>query len=279
MAINYRSELVGVFGCPVDENPSVVMNEAAFEAKGLNWRYITMHVEPEDLKSAFDGLRATNFRGINLTIPHKQEAMKYVDEISESAKLIGAINFVVEKDDKLIGDNTDGAGMISAFKDNNIDLTGKRMVVLGAGGASRAICVESALAGCSEIHIFNRTIKKAEEIADIINENTDCIARADEWLGTIHIPDCDILVNATSIGLYPDKSCPDIFYDDITADMFVQDVIPNPPSTLFLEKAKEQGARTSDGLSMLVQQGAIGFELWTGEDAPVDIMKKALENV
>lgn len=279
MSINYRAELVGVFGCPVDENPSVVMNEAAFDTKGLNWRYISMHVEPEDLKSAFDGLRATNFQGVNLTIPHKQEAMKYVDEISDSAKLIGAINFVKREGNKLIADNTDGAGMISAFKDNDVDLKDKRMVVLGAGGASRAICVESALAGCSEIYIFNRTVSKAEEIAEIINNNTDCKAIAGQWLETLHIPDCDIFVNATSIGLYPDKSCPDIYYDDITPHMFVQDVIPNPPSTLFIEKAREQGARTSDGLSMLVQQGAIGFQLWTGEDAPVDVMKKALEDV
>jgi len=276
MKSSYRSRLVGVFGSPVDENPSVVMNEAAFAAAGLDWRYITMLVEPQDLAAAFAGLRAMNFEGVNLTIPHKVEGMKYVDEISPGAKLIGAINHVVRKGDRLVGDNTDGKGFVESLRHAGMELTGKSIVVLGAGGASRAICVECALAGCTEIQILGRTASKAGEIADIVNNNA-CIARALPWEGTARIPACDILINATSVGLAPDPNCPDIRYEDIVPGMFVQDVIPNPLDTLFLQKARQRGAKTGSGLSMLVQQGAIGFTLWTGQKAPLEAMQRAME--
>ncbi len=277
MEKNYRAELTGVFGCPVDENPTAIMQEAAFQAKNLNWRYLILLVEPAALHTAFEGMRAMHFGGINLTVPHKVEAMKYVDELSDKAKLIGAINTVVNRNGVLYGDNTDGAGFVEGMRKNGITLIGKTAVVLGAGGASRAICVECALAGCARILLFNRTLKKAEEIAAVVNQNTACKAEAFLWEPGLRIPQCDILINATSIGLYPDPSAPDIRYEDITPDMVVQDIIPNPANTPFLQKAKARGAKVYDGLSMLVEQGAIGFKLWTGEDAPTDVMYAALE--
>ena len=277
MEKNYRAELTGVFGCPVDENPTAIMQEAAFQAKNLNWRYLILLVEPAALHTAFEGMRAMHFGGINLTVPHKVEAMKYVDELSDKAKLIGAINTVVNRNGVLYGDNTDGAGFVEGMRKNGITLNGKTAVVLGAGGASRAICVECALAGCARILLFNRTLKKAEEIAAAVNQNTACKAEAFLWEPGLRIPQCDILINATSIGLYPDPSAPDIRYEDITPDMVVQDIIPNPAITPFLHKAKARGAKVYDGLSMLVEQGAIGFKLWTGEDGPTDVMYAALE--
>ena len=277
MTKNYRVKLTGVFGSPIDENPTVVMQEAAFAAQGLNWRYVNFLVEPAGLKAAFEGLRAMQFGGINLTVPHKVEAMKYVDELSDKAKLIGAINTVVNRDGVLYGDNTDGAGFVEGMKKKGISLNGKTAVILGAGGASRASSVECALAGCSRILIVNRTLSKADEIATVVNKNTACKAEALQWETGFRIPQCDILINATSIGLYPDPNAPDICYEDIIPDMIVQDIIPNPANTLFLQKAKAQGATTYDGLSMLVEQGAIGFKLWTGEDAPTDVMYAALE--
>lgn len=277
MEKNYRAELTGVFGCPVDENPSGIMQEAAFQAKNLNWRYLNLLVEPAQLKAAFEGLRAMRFGGVNLTVPHKVEAMKYVDELSDKAKLIGAINTVANRDGVLYGDNTDGAGFVEGMRKKGVSLSGKTAVILGAGGASRAISVECALAGCARILIYNRTLYKAEEIAVVVNQNTACKAEAFVWEPGLRIPKCDILINATSIGLYPDPSVPDICYEDITPDMIVQDIIPNPANTLFLQKAKARGAVTYDGLSMLVEQGAIGFKLWTGEDAPTDVMYAALE--
>jgi shikimate dehydrogenase len=276
MAKNYRSELTGVFGYPVDENPSILMEEAAFKAMNLNWRYITMLVKPADLAAAFAALRALHFAGVNLTIPHKVEALKYMDELSEKAKLIGAVNTVVNRDGRLCGENTDGAGFVQSIQKQDVRLKGTSIVVLGAGGASRAICVECALAGAGRLTIFNRTPGKAGEIASVVNKNTACEARPAEWQGTAHIPSCSILINATSIGLYPDTACPDIYYEDIRSPMIVQDIIPNPAETEFLRRAKARGAKTCDGLSMLVEQGAIGFKLWTGQDAPTAAMYEAL---
>ena len=279
MAKNYRSRLVGLFGCPVDENPTVVMQEAAFNAKGLDWRYITMLVYPDDLKDAFLGLRSMNFNGCNLTIPHKIESMKYIDEISPNAALIGAINMVVVRDGRLTGYNTDGQGMVAGMLEAGISLENKHLTVLGAGGASRAICVECALAGAEKITVINRNIDRGAGLAELLNQKTNCKGDFIPWKGTAHIPECDILVNATNVGLFPDPSCPDIYYEDINEKMIVQDIIPNPAFTLFMKKAEEHGASTFDGLAMLVHQGAIGFKLWTGEEAPREVMKAALEKV
>ena len=277
MAKNYRAQLVGVFGCPVDENPTIAMQEAAFQAAGLNWRYLTLLVKPEDLGDAFKGLRAMNFAGINLTVPHKVEALKYVDELSEEVKLIGATNTVVNRGGRLVAYNTDGKGFVEGLRQRGVDLTGKRIVMLGAGGAARAIGVECALAGAVEIVIINRSASRGETLASLLNEKTECRASFIPWEGSAHIPPCDILINSTSVGLYPDPSCPDVVYEDIGPDMIVQDVIPNPADTLFLRRARQQGAQTFDGLSMLVCQGAIGYKLWTGQDAPVPVMLQALE--
>lgn len=272
----YRSKIVGVFGYPVDENPSVIMNEAAFKDMDIDWRYLTLMVKPEDLEQAFMGLRALNFEGINLTIPHKIAALKYIDEISQSAKLIGAINIVIRKNDILFGDNTDGKGFIAGLMEENITLQNKHITILGSGGAARAICVEAALAGCSKIHLIARTVKKAEEIIKIVNENTNCAATCEKWVENIDIDPCDILVNATSIGLYPDTNIPDINYDSVGEDTIIQDVIPNPASTKFLQIFAKRGNMIINGLSMLVGQGAIGIELWTGKKPDVEVMKKSL---
>lgn len=277
METNYRAKLTGVFGDPVDTNPSVVLQEAGFEAKNLNWRYLTLLVRPEDLGAAFDGMRAMHFSGINLTMPHKMEAMRYMDEIAPSAKLIGAINTVVLGDDgKLAGHNTDGQGMVASMREAGISLAGKRISVLGAGGAARAICVECALAGAAEITVVNRDAGRGKSIVDVLNESTDCRATYLPWNGTAKLPDCDIVVNGTNIGMYPDTGRPDIDYDVFREGMAVQDVIFNPIRTPFMLEAEKRGAKAYDGLGMLVHQGAIGFKLWTGEDAPRDVMMQAL---
>ncbi|MDO4548655.1 MAG: shikimate dehydrogenase [Clostridia bacterium] len=277
MGRNYRAQLTGVFGYPVDENPTVVMQQAAFKELGIDWRYLTILVKPSDLADAFRGLRAMNFAGINLTVPHKIEALKYVDEQALEVRLIGATNTVVNQNGRLIAYNTDGKGFVEGLRMNGVDLKGKRLAILGAGGASRAICVECALASAAELTLINRSVEKGEKLASLINEKTDCRASFIGWEGAIDVPPCDILINATSIGLYPDENCPDINYDSITPEMIVQDVIPNPADTLFLRRARERGAKTLDGLGMLVCQGAIGFKLWTGLDAPLDAMKRAIE--
>jgi len=279
-AKNYKAELVGVFGHPVAENPTIVMQEAAFEATGLNWRYLTIEVYPEDLEDAVKGSRAMNIRGINLTIPHKVEVLKYLDEVAPDAALIGAVNTVRREGNKLIGENTDGKGFLRSLKeDAGIDPAGKQAVILGAGGAARAIGVELALAGAKQITIVNRTTARGQELVKLLNEKTKARAIFVEWDGKFEVPPgTDILVNATSIGLFPDiEARPDIAYGGISSDMIVCDVIPNPPDTAFLREAEARGAITLNGLGMLVYQGAIGFTMWTGLEAPVDAMYEALK--
>ena len=277
MSRNYRAQLTGVFGCPVDENPTIALQEAAFQAAGLNFRYLTLLVRPEDLEAAFRGMRAMNFRGINLTVPHKVAALKYVDEQSQEVQLIGATNTIVNDAGRLTAYNTDGKGFVIGIQKQGVDLAGKRVTLLGAGGAARAIAVECALAGVREITVINRDETRGESLCALLNDKTACRAAFQRWAGAARIPACDILINATSVGLYPDPNCPDICYETIAPGMIVQDVIPNPADTLFLKKARARGATALDGLNMLVYQGAIGYKLWTGLEAPVDVMRAALE--
>ncbi|GIV83851.1 MAG: shikimate dehydrogenase (NADP(+)) [Candidatus Roseilinea sp.] len=279
MTPNYRHEIVGVFGDPVDENPTILMFEAAFQAKGLRWRYQNFHVRAEDLGAAMAGLRAMRFRGVNLAIPHKIEGMRYLDRITPEAALIGAVNIVVRDGDALIGANTEGKGFLMALKLNaNLDLAGKHVVVLGAGSAARAIAVELALAGARRITIVNRTAQRGAALAQLINDKTSAQAEFACWRGDYTSPeDADIIVNATYIGRYPhmdDK--PSVNMDSIKPGMLVCDVVPNPPRTRFLIEATAKGAKTLDGLSMLVYEGAIAFTIWTGQDAPVEVMRQAL---
>ena len=279
MAPNYKAELVGVFGSPVAENPTGVMQEAGFMALGLNWRYLTIEVRRDDLAAAMQGMRAMNFAGINCTIPHKVAVLQYLDDVSPDARLMGAVNTVRRDGDRLIGENTDGKGFLRALRDDAaVDPKGKRVVVLGAGGAARAVCVELALAGAGAIEVVNRTPERGQELVWLLNEHTPVKATYVPWMSGMRIAaDTDLLVNCTSIGLYPDvDGIPDIDTGAITPHMVVCDVIPNPPNTPLLRAAAARGAKTIDGLGMLVYQGAIAFKMWTGCDAPVDVMKTAL---
>lgn len=278
MAPNYKAELVGVFGHPIAENPTVVMEEAAFAALGLNWRYLTIEVMPDDLEDAIKGLRAFGMRGCNLTIPHKVAVIKYLDEVRPAAALMGAVNCVIRDGDRLIGDNTDGKGFMTALtKDAAVSPGGKNVVVLGAGGAARAITVELALAGAASLTVVNRSEERGRELVELLCTRTPLMAEYAAWTDGYRIPEgTDILVNATSIGLPPkDDERPDIDYATIRPGMIVCDVIPGP-TTPFLEEAKRRGATAVDGLGMLVYQGVIGIKLWSGQDADPRVMYDAL---
>lgn len=277
---NYRAELTGVFGDPVDDNPTGVVEEAAFAAKNLNYRYLTIKVLPENLRKAMDSVKIFGMKGINLTMPHKIKVLPYLDELSPAAEIIGAVNTVIQKEGKLFGENTDGKGFVTALKNSGETLDKKNVTILGAGGAARAIAVECALNGAAHINIINRSIEKGEELASLIQMKTDSSAKYLNWKNNMEIPsDTDILINATSIGGFSpnvtDK--PDIDYTTITPEMCVCDVIFNPAETIFLKSAAENGAKTITGLGMLVQQAALNFTLWTGVEAPVDVMEDALK--
>ena len=279
MAKSYREELVGVFGCPIDENPTVVVAKAAFEDLGIPYRYLTVLVKPEDLEDAMKGLKAMNMKGIHLTIPHKVEVLKYLDHVAEDAAIMGAVNTVWVKDGELYGENTDGKGFIKSLLDENIVIKGKKTMLLGAGGAGRAIAVELANAGAEKILIANRPGSgRGQELTKIINEKTSATAEFISWDHTLDIPeDVDILVNVTNIGLYPDvDQKPDINYDTVKEYMTVCDIIPNHPHTMFLKEAEKKGAKTIEGLGMLVNQAIISFKFWTGYDCNAEVMTKAL---
>ncbi len=278
MSKNYRSELVGAFGCPIDENPTGVMEEAGFKAKGLDYRYLTIKVEAGDLQAAIEGIKAMNFRGINLTIPHKVEVLKYLDELSEAAEIIGAVNMVVNNGGKLWGENTDGKGYLQSLTDAGISPEGKHITILGAGGAARAISVECALMGARKITIANIVRDQGEELVEMLKKRTGADAEFIMWDHPVTVPsDTDILSNATSVGLYPNvDQKPDIKYDTVTSGMVVTDVIFNDPHSLFLQEAEKRDAQTINGLGMLVNQGALNFTLWTGVDAPYELMKDTL---
>lgn len=279
MEKSYRAELVGVFGCPVEENPTGVMEEAAFAKLGLNYRYLTIRVEKGNLKPAMEAVRAFQMRGVNLTIPHKVEVLKYLDELSPAAKIIGAVNTVVNRDGKLWGENTDGKGFLLSLEQEGVQVKGKQVVILGAGGAARAIAVEAALAGAGKLTIINRSRERGEELAALLQRETPAQAEYLAWEGAVKIPaGTDILIQATCIGLYPHvEDKPEIDYDTVTANMAVSDVVFNDPHTLFLQEAEKRGAKTINGLGMLVNQGARNFTLWTGKEAPVDVMTETLK--
>lgn len=272
---NYRAELTGVFGDPVEGNPTGVMEEAAYDAMGLNYRYITMKVTPEGFPDAMKAVRAINMKGVNLTMPHKITVIPYLDELSEAASIIGAVNTVVVREDSsLYGENTDGKGFVEALLRAGGKIEKKNIVILGAGGAARAIAVECALAGALKITVINRGEARARELSDLIKEKTGADAEAIAWTPGQVIPEgTHILINATSIGLGEDReNRPDIDYDTIHSDMVVSDVVFNPSNTLFLQSASARGAKTVNGLGMLACQGARNFTLWTGKEAPLEVM-------
>ncbi|MCM8541217.1 MAG: shikimate dehydrogenase [Lentisphaeraceae bacterium] len=280
MSKSYIENLVGCLGYPIDENPSCIINNAAFEDLGINWRYLTLEAKPEKLEDCLSALKTLNMKGCNLTIPHKINVLKYLDVLSPEASIIGACNVLSNSNGKLVGNNTDGKGFVKALKDDaNLNLEGKKMFFLGAGGAAKAMSVESALNGAAHISIASRTKSKGEELVELINSKTSATAELILWDSEIKIPnDIDVLANATNIGMFPNiQESPVIDYSTISPSLLVTDAVINPPETKFLKLAKGAGAKTLDGLGMLVYQAAIAIEIWTGKYPDCDIMKKALK--
>jgi shikimate dehydrogenase len=277
MPHNFLQPLTGSFAKPADENPTVVMIEAAYRHHGLDWRYVNCEVAPEHLADAVRGARAMSWMGFNCSIPHKVAVIEHLDGLGASAEIIGAVNTVVRHGDRLIGENTDGKGFVRALE-QIADPRGKRVVLLGAGGAARAVGVEMALAGAAKITVVNRDRDRGETVAELIAARTPSQAEYQSWERSFRIPEeTDIVINATSIGLYPDVDpMPDVDIDTFRPGMVVADGIPNPPLTKFLRAAQARGCKTADGLGMLVNQGIIGIKYWTGIDADAAVMRQAL---
>ena len=276
----YQKKLVGVFGDPVDDNPSVVIEQAAFDYMKRPMEYLTSQVKQGDLQAAIEGLRAMNFAGINITMPHKIEVLQYLDYVADDAKIMGAVNTIYVKNGKLYGENTDGKGFMRNLQNGNVPTEGKNVVILGAGGVARAISVELANAGVKHITVVNVIKEQGERLVELLNSKTSVEASFVLWDHKYVIPNnTDILVNATPIGFVNKEEKPNVEYESIKPEMVVCDVIPNTMSTRFLEEAKKIGCKAFHGMQMLVNQGAIAFELWTGLDAPVEVMLDALAKV
>ncbi|MFG0295699.1 MAG: shikimate dehydrogenase [Maioricimonas sp. JB045] len=278
--MNFLSQLTGSFAQPCAENPTVAMVEAAYRHHGLDWRYINCEVAPEGLGDAVRGARAMGWAGFNCSIPHKVAVIQHLDGLGESARIIGAVNCAVRRDGKFIGENTDGKGFVQSLEEQ-IDPAGKSIVMFGAGGAARAIGVETALAGAAQITVVNRSPDRGEELTALLNEQTPAKATFAEWKGDYQVPaGTDIVVNATSIGLFPDvEARVPVDLESLTSGMVVADVIPNPPRTRLVRDAESRGCTVIDGLGMLVNQGVIGIRYWTGLDVDASVMRARLEEI
>lgn len=270
-------EIVCLLGWPVAGNPTQFMLERAFAAAGLDWRYLTLAVPPERLAQAIHGLRALGFRGANFAIPHKVAIIPYLDALSQSAELMGAVNCVTRDDEQLTGENTEGQAFVQALR-GVTDPAGKKVLILGAGGTARAIAVDVGLAGAAEITIVNRTAERGQALVDLLNGRVKVVARLVHASGE-HVVDegTHVVINATSIHSEDSGPRVPLSIASLQPDMVVADVTFNPPQTRFLREAAARGCPTIDGLGMLVNQGVIAFRIWTGIEPDPAVMREALE--
>ena len=269
-------KICGIIGDPIEHTMSPVMHNAAFKNKGLDYLYLPFRVKKGELGRAIEGMRALNIRGLNITIPHKVAVIQFLDELDPLADKIGAVNTIVNDNGVLKGYNTDATGFLQALSEKGIEPKGKKVVVLGAGGASRAISFILAERGSSLV-ILNRTWDKAKVCADRISEIFQSEATAlklDKENLAAALSGADILVNTTSVGMRPNINETLVTSDLLKPGLVVSDIVYNPIKTKLLKEAEEAGAGTISGLDMLVWQGALAFEKWTGLKAPVDLMRR-----
>lgn len=279
--ITGKTALLGLFGSPVEHSVSPVMHNTAFEALGLDFAYLAFEIGTDDAGKAIEALRTFRMRGANVTMPLKAAVVPYLDKLTPAAKLIGAVNTIVNDNGVLTGHITDGEGYMMSVRDAGLDPAGKKMTLAGAGGAAKAICVQAALDGVKELSVFNRDREKAEKLAELINRNTDCRAKAfgldeKEALRRELAESC-LFANATRVGMaqmegqsvIPET---DFFYSGLA----VTDAIYEPEKTRLLQMAEAAGCRTLNGLGMVLFQGAAAFRLWTGREMPVELVRKKL---
>ena len=277
-AINGATKLVGIIGWPVEHSLSPAMHNAAFAELGLDWAYLPMPVFPDHLGDAIRGLQALGFSGANVTVPHKQAVMQYLDDISHNAQVIGAVNTIHIEGGQLYGDNTDAPGFLRSLEDVGFEPDEVRAVVLGAGGAARAIAHALAQAGSQELALFSRRRQQAEHLCSDLSRFHPRVRFVAHNLADVDQIDerFDLLVNATPVGMWPNtESSPWPRQLPVPAHLMVCDLIYIPAESLFLTQARASGAETINGLGMLVAQGALAFEVWTGIRPPIDTMKAA----
>ena len=276
MEIKGSTNIVGLIGHPVEHSFSPPMHNAAFEELGMDYAYVAFDVNPDNLSSAIDGAKSLNIKGFNVTIPHKIEVMQYLDELDDVARLIGAVNTIDFKN--LKGYNTDGIGAVRAIEEVT-SIKDKNIVVAGAGGASRAISFYLAKFGASSITILNRNVNKAQSLAsDVLKSDLISDVSSDSISGiNSYLKDADILVDTTPLGMDPHiDDEPIAKAEGMHENLVVFDAVYNPNETVLIKEALKAGAKPVYGIKMLLYQGAESFRIWTGRDAPVDVMEEAL---
>ncbi|ANB60831.1 shikimate dehydrogenase [Anoxybacteroides amylolyticum] len=269
-------QLYGVIGCPIHHSLSPLMHNDAFQTLGIDAHYHAFYVEKEALPAAIEGIKALGIAGINVTIPHKTAVIALLDSVDETAKRIGAVNTIVRENDRLIGYNTDGPGFVRALiEETNTMIQGKRILLIGAGGAARGIYFSLATAQAEQIDICNRTKEKAEQLIEesdiLVSGRAYSLIEAEERLSQY-----DIIINTTSVGLSPNVDAMPLSLDHLNERTIVSDIIYNPLETKWLKEARKKGAIVQNGVGMFVYQGALAFEKWTGVFPDVERMKQVV---
>lgn len=280
MVITGKTKVCGVIGDPIEHTLSPAMHNAAFEALNLDYVFLAFKVKSAGVADAVNGMRALNIRGLNVTMPHKTTVINYLDRVDLSAQIVNSVNTILNKESLLFGFNTDGVGALKALRENGIEPKGRKVLLLGAGGAARAIAYTMAKEA-DELVVLNRTLKQAHDLAKLLQKavNKKIVA------GSLspseieqNLQDSDILINATSVGMKPNIDESPVKSKLLRSNLAVLDIVYNPPETKLSIDAKSAGAKVVNGVEMLIYQGAASFEVWTGKPAPLQVMRQAALN-
>jgi shikimate dehydrogenase len=280
MAISGKTQVCGVIGDPIEHTLSPTIHNAAFNHLGLDFVFLAFRVKTADLENALRGIRGLGIHGLNVTMPHKNAVTAYLDELDEAVKFLGSTNTILNKEGKLSGFNTDGVGALNAIRENGIELAEKKLLLLGAGGAAKAIAFTLAKE-VGELVVLNRADGKSKELAErltrtlgkkVVGSALTLDAIAD------NLQDSDVLINATSVGMNPAANQSIVPPHLLRSDLTVMDIVYDPVETKLAKNAKAAGAKVISGVEMLIYQGAASFEIWTGHSAPIEVMRKAALN-
>jgi shikimate dehydrogenase len=280
MVISGKTKVCGVIGDPIEHTLSPLMHNAAFEALKLDFVFSAFKVKPDEVGNAVAGMRALNIQGLNVTMPHKNAVIKYLDDLDQTAKSLSAVNTIQNKNGKLLGFNTDGIGALAALRENDVEPKGKKIVLFGAGGAAKAIAFALGKEA-GELSILNRTMKPAVELANRLKLTFNMkvfVYALSPFTVKATLAEADLLINASSVGMNPNADQTLVPSKLLKPELAVMDIVYNPLETKLAKDAKAAGAKVVSGVEMLIYQGAASFEIWTGCKAPVEVMRKAVLN-
>jgi shikimate dehydrogenase len=280
MVISGKTRVCGVIGDPIEHTLSPAIHNAAFDHLELDFVFLAFKVKAADLENAVRGMRGLGIHGLNVTMPHKSTVISFLDDVDSTVKFLGSANTILNKDGKLSGFNTDGDGALKALRENGAELSEKKMLLLGAGGAAKAIAFALAKE-VGELVVLNRAAEKAAVLADALNRMSDKKIVGDALSPSAvqkNLQDADILVNATSVGMHPNVNQSLVAPQWLRSDLTVMDIVYNPVETKLAKDAKAAGAKVISGVEMLIYQGAASFEIWTGCSAPIEVMRRAALN-